>query len=174
MTAGDIGFTVHQIDIGAGLGYKLGAGGTTVVGRLGYHYERFAIDDVADPNKNVAALPTEILSGVTVGAHLDVPQLKENLGLRIGADLIGLLGDRKQTAGLEDGASSSVGLTTWLGAQLLYQWKPSLTLSGAYQLTLANTSWQGVAEGSARGHNAMSASRKDTTHTLTVGLGKSF
>lgn len=169
----DIGFTTHDVDARLKLGYDLhSAKGTVVWGHLGYHYGMFSVDNAADLTKNLAHLPSEILSGPTVGIAMDMPKLGEKVGARASADLL-YPATRKQTAGLEDGASSK-GMAAWLSAIVSYQWKSDLTLDAGYRLAWASTDWTGAATGSMRGTNSTTASRTDLAHILTVGIAKSF
>ena len=80
---------------------------------------------------------------------------------------------RSQTKGLEDGLTPHAK-ALWLGATMVYQWKPKLELDAGYRLSYAKTIWSGAAPTSMRGTGATTSERKDLTHTLTVGLAKSF
>jgi uncharacterized protein YgiM (DUF1202 family) len=172
-TTTDIGFTTHDIDVRLRAGYDMhSAKGTVLWGHLGYHYGMFSIDNVGDLTKNLAHLPSEILSGPTVGLGLDIPKLGEKIGMRATADLL-YPGTRTQTKGLEDGASSKA-MAAYLTALLSYQWKSDITLDAGYRLDYASTSWSGAATASMRGTNATTAARTDIAHVLTIGLAKSF
>jgi uncharacterized protein YgiM (DUF1202 family) len=172
-TTTDIGFTTHDIDARLRAGYDMHSEkGTVVWAHLGYHYGMFSIDNVGDLTKNLAHLPSEILSGPTVGFGLDMPKLGEKIGMRAAADLL-YPGTRTQTKGLEDGASSKA-MAAYLTALVSYQWKSDLTLDAGYRLDYATTDWSGAATASMRGTNSTTASRTDLTHVLTIGLAKSF
>lgn len=172
-TSADIGFTTHDVDARLKVGYDLHSPkGTILWGRLGYHYGMFSVDNVGDLTKNLAHLPSEILSGPTVGFAMEMPKLGEKIGARASADLL-YPGTRSQTKGLEDGAASKT-MAAWLGAIVSYQWKTDLTLDAGYRLGYASTQWAGAATGSMRGTNATTAARTDLSHVLTVGLAKSF
>ncbi|HTJ43384.1 MAG TPA: SH3 domain-containing protein [Kofleriaceae bacterium] len=171
--AADIGFTTHDIDARLKVGYDLhSAKGTVLWGRAGYHYGMFSVDNVGDLTKNLAHLPSEILSGPTVGFGMDMPKLGEKVGARATADLL-YPGTRSQTKGLEDGAASKA-MAAWVTAVVSYQWKDDLTLDAGYRLGYASTQWAGAATGSMRGTNATTAARTDLSHILTIGLAKSF
>lgn len=170
----DIGFKTHTIDLGARGGYKLSKkNGMAAFGRLGYHYERFGINNVENFEQNLARLPSEILQGVTIGASLEVPRLTKKLSGQVGIDALALFASRKQTVGLEDGDVSKT-FALWGAALVEYLWKPNMVIRGGYQYSYAKTSWAGAAEGSMRPHQATSAQRTDGTHLITVGLGRSF
>lgn len=174
MQSVNIGFKDHVIDLGGRAGYKLSdKTGMAAYGRLGFHYEHFGINNVGDFTKNVARLPTEVLSGVTIGAMLDVPRLTDKFSGRVGLDALALLASRKQTAGLEDGASSKA-FALWATASVVYDWKPDWKLTGQYEYAYAKTSWTGMATGSMRPQMATKAERKDGTHVLTIGLFRPF
>jgi SH3-like domain-containing protein len=174
MIAADIGFKRHQLGVGARAGYELGAERlATVYGRLGLLYDNFRINDVNNFDLNLARLPSEVLTGITVGAMLDVPRLGEKWAGRLQIETLPLLAGRKQTAGLEDGASSKT-FAAWGGALVEYAWNETYRVTGEYQYAYARTTWQGVKEGSMRPHMADSARRKDGTHVLLIGLGRSF
>jgi hypothetical protein len=169
----DIGFTNHDIDARLKFGYDLhSAKGTVLWGRAGYHYGMFSVDNVGDLTKNLAHLPSEILSGPTFGVAMEMPKLGEKIGACASADVL-YPGSRSQTKGLEDGAASKT-LAAWLGAMVSYQWKSDLSIGAGYRLGYASTQWAGTATGSMRGTNATQAQRTDLSHVLTVGLAKSF
>jgi uncharacterized protein YgiM (DUF1202 family) len=170
----DIGFLIHEIDVGGGVGYNFQSPtGMVAYGRVGYHYGNFGINDVGDFQQNLARLPSEILKGVTIGARLDIPKVRDDIGIYAGVDALYFEASRTQTTGLEDGALSEV-FALWGNARVIYQWKPDMTLEGAYRYSMATTDWLGAAPGSMRPHNATEAARKDVSHTLSVGLGKQF
>lgn len=173
-TAVNIGYKVHQIDLGVRGGYKLSKkSGMAAYARLGYHYERFGINNVSDFEKNLAYLPSEILQGPTIGGIFEMPKLTEKFAVRAGFDYLKFLASRKQTVNLEDGATSSPS-ALWLNLGTVYDWKPAWKITGDYQFTYAKTSWSGMVEGSMRPQQATSASRTDSMHLLMIGLGHSF
>jgi hypothetical protein len=175
MAAVDIGFKQHRFHIGGRAGYQLGDGGTgmTLYGSLGFQYDNLRINDVNDFDRNAARLPSEVLSGVTVGALFDVPNLADGWSARVSLDALPLLAGRKQTVGLEDGAASDT-FAVWGAGLLQYAFNDTYRASAEYQYAYARTSWTGVKEGSMRGHMADSARRKDGTHLLMLGVGRSF
>lgn len=170
----NIGFKIHQVDLGVRGGYKLSKeSGMAAYARLGYHYERFGINNVSDFTKNLAYLPSEILQGVTIGGIFEMPKLTDKFAVRAGFDYMKLLASRKQTVNLEDGATSTPS-ALWLNLGTVYDWKPAWKITGDYQFTYAKTSWSGAVDGSMRPQMATSASRKDSSHLLMLGLGHSF
>ncbi len=170
----NIGYKVHQIDLGVRGGYKLSKkSGMAAYGRLGYHYERFGINNVSDFEKNLAYLPSEILQGPTIGGIFEMPTLTEKFALRAGFDYQKVLASRKQTVNLEDGSTSSPS-ALWLNLGTVYDWKADWKITGDYQFTYAKTDWSGTVEGSMRPQQATSASRKDSLHLLMIGLGRTF
>ena len=174
MAAVDIGFKRHQVDLGARAGYVLGGDmGMVAYGRVGFHYDNFRINDVSNFDRNLALLPSEVLTGVTVGAILDVPRLGAAWAARVRVDALPLLASRQQTTGLEDGATSKT-FAAWGGALLEYAWDDTYKLSGEYQYAYARTRWNGAVETSMRPHMADSARRKDSAHLLLIGVGRSF
>jgi len=172
-TATDIGFTTHDVDVRAKVGYDLHrASGALVWGHLGYHYGAFTVDNVGDLTKNLAKVPSETLTGPTIGAAFDLPKLTDKLGARATADLL-YPGTRTQTKGLEDGAASKT-MAAFMTATLSYAWKDEWTFDAGYRLAWASTNWAGAATGSQRGNGATTAQRTDLTHVLSVGIAKSF
>lgn len=170
----NIGYKVHQIDLGVRGGYKLSKKtGMAAYGRLGYHYERFGINNVSDFEKNLAYLPSEILQGPTIGGIFEMPKLTEKFALRAGFDYLKFLASRKQTVNLEDGSTASPS-ALWLNLGTVYDWKADWKITGDYQFTYAKTDWSGTVEGSMRPQQATSASRKDSLHLLMIGLGRAF
>jgi hypothetical protein len=172
----DIGFQGHRIDLGVRGGYKLGKEtGMAGYGRLGYHYNRVGINDVENFMVNIPKLPSEILSGPTIGVMLDVPQFNPQINFRISADYL-ISGKRVQTLGLEDGQlSTAKGI--WGSAKVEYQWKPDMKASANYQYSGLTTDWQGTAPNSMRDHTlgaapSTAAKRKDTTHAIFIGLSR--
>jgi len=172
--AADIAFTNHEISVGGRAGYNFNnAKGMVAYGRLGYYYGKFGINDVSNFEVNLAYLPSELLTGVTVGGSLDIPRWNDKLGFRLGVDALYPNGKRTQTQGLEDGAVSRV-FAAWATAGATYQWKPNLAIEIGYRYAYAKTTWTGAADGSMRPHGATEAARKDIGHTGMIGVGKVF
>jgi uncharacterized protein YgiM (DUF1202 family) len=170
----NIGFKTHQIDLGVRGGYKLShKTGMAAYGRLGYHYERMGIDNVDDFTKNLAYLPSEILQGVTIGGIFEMPRMTQKFSLRAGFEYLNILAARKQTVRLEDGNTSNP-MAAWLYGVVQYDWRTDYKITAQYQFTYAKTEWAGLAPDSMRPHMSESASRKDGSHLLMLGLGRSF
>lgn len=169
------GFTIHNVNARGVFGYpfKNSKRGTVLFGRLGYHYEAFRVDDVTNLTKNNAKLPSENISGPMLGVAFSVPVLTQKIGLRISLDAILIGGNVTQTKNLEDGADPKVTKVT-LGAGVTYRWKPGIDLSGGYDLNYASLSFGAPIATSMRGHTGTSVSRKDTNHTVAVGIAKAF
>ncbi len=167
----DIAFISHEVAAGAALGYNFqNERGIAAYARAGYHYGKLDISDGSDIAVNTAYLPSEILSGITVGALVDVPRLTNKIGARIGLDLLYPNGKLQQTQGLEDGTSSDV-TAAWGTALLVYQWKPAWDITGGYRYGYSKVDFEGA---SMRPHAATEADRKNVSHTLSLGVGKSF
>ncbi len=174
MASVDIGFKRHLVNLGARAGYVLGGDmGMVAYGRVGFRYDNFRINDVSNFDRNLARLPSEVLTGVTVGALLDVPRLGGAWSARVRVNALPLLASRQQTTGLEDGASSKT-FAAWGGALVEYAWDETYKLSAAYEYAYARTRWNGAVETSMRPHMADSARRKDSAHQLFLGVGRSF
>lgn len=169
----DISFQMHRIDVGARAGYKLGKEtGMAAYGRVGYHYNRFGIDDVENFTVNLPRIPSEILSGFTVGVLLDVPQFNPKFAFRLGADML-INGTRVQTRGLEDGLLSDSS-AIWGHARVDYKWKPDMKITGQYYYSGLSTKWTGTNGDSLRDHAAAEAKRDDVVHAMFLGLSKAL
>jgi len=169
----DIPFTTHDVDARLVGGYDFHhRTQAAVFARLGYHYSMFQVANVADFTKNLARLPSETLSGPTVGIAAEMPKLRDKIGARLHADYL-VAGKRAQTTGLEDGQVSTVS-ALWAGLAVDYQWKSDITIAFAYAYDWSKTVWTGAATASMRGTNSTEAARKDTAHGITIGLAKAF
>ena len=169
------GFTIHNVNARGVFGYpfKNSKRGTVLLGRLGYHYEAFRVDDVTNLTKNNAKLPSENIKGPKLGYAIAVPLLTQKLGMRVSFDAILVGGSVTQTKNLEDGANPSVTKFV-LGAGATYRWKPGLDLSAGYDLNYASLKFGAPVMTSMRGHTGTSVARKDTNHTVAVGIAKAF
>src|SRR5205823_3435992 len=80
-TAVDIPYMTYDVDVHGVVGYdfhdKMNA---AAFARAGYHYGMFQVSNVGDFTKNLAHLPSETLSGFTVGLAFDLPQLTDKPG----------------------------------------------------------------------------------------------
>lgn len=151
--------------------------GMTIVGKLGYRYRSYLVDDYGDVMKNAAKIPQEILKAPTVGVGVLLPKLTERIGLQVGLDTILFGSSVTQTAGLEDGATPGMSsVRASLGG--VYHWKHSIDLQGSYDLDYASYSFgapnTGAAMQSTRGHTGTDVSRTDIIHTVSIGIAKAF
>jgi uncharacterized protein YgiM (DUF1202 family) len=170
----DIGYTTLDADAGASLGYKLSRKtGMAAYGRLGYHFGKMSINNVGDFTLNPAKLPTETLSGATIGAHLDVPMINAKWAGHAGVDALWPFAKRAQTAGLEDGDVSDT-FALWANARVTYDWKPNLKANLGVSYVYSKTNWTGVAQGSMRDHGASAATRKDGSYVVLLGVFRPF
>lgn len=169
------GFTIHNLNVRGVFGYpfKNSRRGTVLLGRLGYHYESFQVDDVSNLTKNNARLPSENITGPMLGVAFAVPMVTQKLGLRISLDAILVGGGVTQTKNLEDGKDPSVTKVQF-GVGATYRWKPSMDISAGYDLNYASLSFGAPVMTSMRGHTGTSVSRTDTNHTVAVGIAKAF
>src|SRR5262249_19740370 len=90
----DLSVVEHSIDLGGRLGYRSGDGMRTgFYARLGYHLDSLQIDQ-----SKLAPLPSENVSGLTLGGGLDLPALTENISACAHFDFM-FSGSRDQTVG---------------------------------------------------------------------------
>lgn len=173
-TAGDMStdtpFTTHHIGLGARAGYKISKPrGMILYGRVGYIYQNITIDGFNDVEKNPLLLPNENMKPFVVGARFDAPKLYGNFAASIGADYF-LPSQRVQTEMLEDGDTADVtGFTA--NARVVYHWNDQWDLTGMYDFGSITTTFAGAAT---RPTDATAAERKDTSHTVTVGVLRPF
>ncbi|MBV8756293.1 MAG: hypothetical protein JO257_03390 [Deltaproteobacteria bacterium] len=169
----NIGMALHQIDLHGAVGKDLHkSNGMTIFGRLGYRYQGFLIDNVADATKNPAHLPSEVLQAPTVGAMLTIPRLTDKLGLKLALDAVLFGASLTQTTGLEDGKSPSAKVVCF-GATVTYKWKKDMDLQGAYDFDYTGIDF-GAPLMNMRGHTGTSVSRADFFHIVSFGVVKGF
>ena len=174
MPSSTTGFTIHNINARAVAGIDLKRkSGAMLFGRLGYHYEAFRVDNVADLTKNSARLPQENISGPMIGAAFSLPMLTQKVGARVSVDAMLVGGSVTQTKNLEDGANPTVKKIV-LGIGATYRWKRSLDLSAGYDLNYASLTFGAPVMNSMRGHAGTSVARKDINHTVALGVAKAF
>jgi hypothetical protein len=160
---GYVPFTTHDIDVGARIGWSFGW--LRATGRAGYHADILHVEKV----DNVGRMPSEVLTGGTIGAALEAPFTGAGWSGRAAIDRL-VSGKRKQTAGLEDGAPASAG-ASWITLAIGYAVSRSVCAELGYRRAAASSSWSGA---SAREADISSASRTDVVQQLTVGLAQSF
>ncbi len=169
----DTGYKTHDLSLGLSYGHIFNKrNGLAFFGRLGFYSNRFVVSNIASETANPARLPSEVLSGPTLGFRLVAPAISDTVGLRFGADAMGPLTKRTQTAGLEDGTSHTVN--GFLGhAELEYKFHPRWAAHGRYRFGYSKTVWSGAAQTN-RPQQATEAARKDTSHLVAFGLGTWF
>jgi hypothetical protein len=158
-----VGFTWHHINAGARVGYRL-ADAVIPYARAGYRFDWFRVDEVENPGR----LGREGLRGFTAGVGVEA-ELADELIARAGGDLL-VGGGRKQTPGLEDGASSSA-LAAWGRLEASYLATPWLAIEGAYEYGWASTEWAGR---SPRQPDVSEALRSDRSHLLLLWVQRDF
>ena len=160
---GYVPFTTHDIDVGARGGYSFGW--LRANGRLGYHADIIQVTKL----ENVGKMPSESLTGYTIGGALEIPFTGKGWNARIGGDLL-VSGKRKQTKGLEDGAPAGVS-ASWFGLAVGYALSARLAAEIGYRRARTTSSWTGT---SAREADITSARRTDVGQQLTLGLTQTF
>ena len=167
--------TMHNLNLRGLLGYDLKKkSGAMIFGRLGLNYQSMQVANVSDLTKNTAKIPSEVVYGPTIGAMFAMPAFSPTIGLRFSVDGMLFGSSVKQTRRLEDGQNPSVKMAV-VGAGLTYRWKPEFTLQFTYDLNYASYSFGAQVADSNRIHGmAMSTSRTDVMHTVSVGLAKAF
>lgn len=151
--------------------------GMVILGKLGFRYRSYLVDDYKDAMKNAAKIPQEILKAPTVGVGVSLPNLTDSIGLQVGIDTILFGSSVTQTAGLEDGATPGMS-SVRVNIGGVYHWKHSIDLQAAYDLDYASYSFgtpnTGAAMQSTRGHTGTDVSRTDIIHTVSIGVAKAF
>jgi uncharacterized protein YgiM (DUF1202 family) len=167
------GITTHSVDLTAIGGYNLrNSKGMVAWGRLGYHYDVFAVADVTNLDNNTAKLPSESLSGLTLGAALTAPTITPKIGALVAIDAL-VAGSRAQTKNLEDGASpSAFGL--WFGLGGNYRLSRRMTIDLGYRLGYVSNSFGAPLATSVRGHMGTSVTRVDVAHSVGLGVSQAF
>lgn len=167
------GISTHAFDVRALGGYMFGGSlGLSAWARLGYHYDMFSVADVGDFTKNGARIPSERLSGGTVGAALVVDRLTRKIGASVMVDAL-VFANREQTKNLEDGTSPSTS-GVWVTAAGAYRLGRSLNLELSYKLTALSNTFGAPPEQSLRMHTGTSVSRADVSHLIGLGVNQAF
>jgi len=170
------GFSFHNLNLRVLGGYDLHkANGMLVFARLGFHYDSFQVENVADFTMNTAKLPSQIIAAPTLGAALVIPRLSKMLGLKVSLDTILVGASVSQTKNLEDGTGPSAK-ALFLGGSLTYRWKPRMDLQATYDLAYTSISFSGAPPAtSMRGHTAgKTSSGSDFNNTLSFGIAYAF
>ena len=172
-----IGFTYHDLDarLLGGYGFPTVLGGTVLFARVGFHYDSFQVDNVADFTKNTARLPSQIVSGPTVGLGAAMPMLGSKIGVAVSVDAIAFGSSVEQTKNLEDGTGPSA-TAVFASANLMYHLTRKVDLQLAYDLTFESISFTGIAPAtSQRGHTGtLPASGTDLYNIVSAGVAYGF
>jgi len=170
-------FQFHNINATATAGYSLADSrrGTTVFGRLGFHYDSFQVANVEDFTQNTAKLPNQIIMGPTVGAAIAMPTLGRKWGLMVTIDTMLFGASLEQTKNLEDGTSPSA-TAAYMGTSLVYRWKPKVDLQFTLDVDYTSISFGGPPPAtSLRAHQGMgNASGSDLSASLAAGVAYAF
>lgn len=162
---GDIGFAMHDVHAGGQLGYKLSEKTLTLAARVGYHFGVFYVNDI----DNVGRMARESLQGLRMGGRAVYAPRTSAYVVRGGFDVL-TSALRKQTPGLEDGMSSTTsGLFGHVGFD--YPIASHFNMTAQYSYERAATEWNGQ---SARQADVTEASRVDQSHTVYLGMARSF
>ncbi len=159
-----IPWAAQAIDVRGTVGYDVSNGQYQLKARVGYHDAATTIPQ-SMVNTSTAMLPSEKVSGITVGAGLDAPTLTPKVSLRVGVDML-VNAKLEQTAGMRDGTTSQTK-AYYLNALAMYKWKPNMDLMATYTLSYEGFGFTGVND---REASATGAQRKDLQHLLGVGL----
>lgn len=160
---GTVPFTTHEVDGGLRAGYLVGP--VLASGRVGYHVDLFTVARL----DNVAFMPSEVLTGTTIGAALELPFTGDGLSARASVDRL-VSGKRGQTRGLSDGAPERVD-ATWASLAIGYALSGQYAAELAYGYSTATTRWSGQ---SARQVDVTGARRTDVSKQISIGLRHSF
>jgi hypothetical protein len=174
MAGANIGITLSNVNVRGMAGIDLKKrSGMSLLGRLGYRYQGFLINDVANFTANPAKLPSEVVKGPTLGAGLAIPRLTDKIGIRFSLDTMLFAASVKQTKGLEDGATPSAKAVV-VGAGLMYRLSKSFELMAEYDLNYMGIDFGAPVTTSMRNHMGTNVKRTDIFHMLTFGIAKPF
>lgn len=166
--------SLHNINVRAVGGIDLKKkSGLSIFGRLGYRYQSYVVANYADPVKNPARIPQEIVKAPTIGVAMLMPTLTNKIGLRVSLDTSLVGASITQTKGLEDGAKPTLKAAV-LGAGVTYRWKKTFDLQATYDLRYMGVDFGPPLASSMRGHMGSNVSRTDFFHMLTFGIAKPF
>jgi len=129
--------------------------------RAGGHYDAF----VAGSVRNAGMLPRERLLGATLGVRVDIAPDRSPVTVSARFDALAV-GARAQTAGLEDGASSTAR-ALWGGATMRYALWPRIAVLVGYDFSRASTEWSGM---SLRQPGVTRTRRIDTAQLIQLGI----
>jgi SH3-like domain-containing protein len=157
---GKIPFRTFAADAGARFGARLQRA-FDVAMRAGVHYDAFITRSVA----NAGMLPRERLLGATLGVRADIAPERSRFAVTARFDAL-VLGGRAQTAGLQDGTSSTAH-ALWGGLTLRYGVGHGVAAFGGYDFGRATTEWSGM---SARQPGVTRTRRVDTAQLVQLGI----
>jgi SH3-like domain-containing protein len=157
---GEIPFSTVSVDAGIRAGFRARRM-FVIAARAGAHYDAFVTSEV----DNAGMLPRERLLGSTLGARVDVVPPDSRVSATLHVDAL-VLGDRRQTPGLEDGASSTAR-AVFAGVTARFSLGRRYAVHAAYDFGRATTEWSGM---SVRDPSVTSARRVDSTQLVQVGL----
>jgi hypothetical protein len=168
------GVAIHNFNLRAtaGIDFKKKSG-MALLGRLGYRYQSYRVDNFDDMAKNPAKIPQEIIKAPSLGVALLLPRLTQKIGMRASLDAVIFGASLEQTRGLEDGASPSLKAVTF-GTGFNYKWKKKMDLVATYDLRYMGINFGPPLASSTRGHMGTNITRTDFFHMVTVGLGMPF
>jgi SH3-like domain-containing protein len=158
--AGKIAFRTFASDAGIRIGTRARRVFDLAL-RAGVHYDAF----VASSVKNAGMLPRERLLGATLGIRVDITPERSRFTITARFDVL-VVGGRSQTAGLEDGTSSTAR-ALWGGLTMRHALVPRLAVFGSYDFTRASTEWSGM---SVREPGATRTRRVDTAQLVQLGV----
>jgi Bacterial SH3 domain len=172
------GLTISDLNVRGVFAYPTKRkSGLMLLGRLGFRYRGYLVDNYQDATKNPAKIPQETLKAPTLGGAIVLPKLTDKVGLSVGVDAILFGASISQTEGLEDGATPSMSCVH-ATVGFVYRWKKDMDLQGAYDLDYASydfgTPNMGAAMQSTRGHTGTDVARTDILHTVSFGIAKAW
>jgi hypothetical protein len=144
------------------VGYRSGDGmHMGLYARLGYHLDSLQIDQ-----SKLAPLPSENISGYTMGGGLELPTLSERFSACAHFDFM-FAGSRDQTAGLRDGKETGTqGVLA--GVAVGYRFGEEWAATGGYNLSYMTTTFSGPSERLM--NQGTWGARTNLDHILVVGL----
>ncbi|HUJ58629.1 MAG TPA: SH3 domain-containing protein [Kofleriaceae bacterium] len=157
---GKIPFRTFGVDAGVRAGLRV-HDAIDLALRAGGHYDAFLPQSV----NNAGMLPREALYGLTAGVRGELSPPRSRFGAAVRFDVLAL-GARRQTPGLEDGASSHP-TALWGGATLAYLVTRRIAAFASYDLGWASTRWTGASQ---REPGVTDAHRVDTVQLVELGV----
>jgi SH3-like domain-containing protein len=158
--AGKIPFRTLANDLGVRIGTRVRHAFDLAL-RAGGHYDAFLAGTV----RNAGMLPRERLLAATLGARVDIAPDRSRFTVSARFDAL-VIGARAQTAGLEDGPSSTAR-ALWGGATMRYALWHRIAVFGGYDFSRASTEWSGM---SVRQPGVTRTRRVDTAQLVQLGI----